>query len=196
MRSLQPTLHCSWNQVDNHVLVQWDDCCFHDLSWWLDPVRLEDGVSLAQVSPNLDLWSNACDVDRGAHLGQEVVSGQWSPEDAYLSSNARELLAVERGLLHFQSQVLGSTVAVFADNSTAVAYLRKSGHSLGDSELHHTENSPVGGGPPHPSSPSIHHGKEQYPRGRFVQAQSDPGLQVDAQVGGISGAPQEVAGVG
>ena len=33
---------------------------------------------------------------------------------------------MERGL-HFQAQISGSTVAVFADNSTTVAYLRKAG---------------------------------------------------------------------
>ena len=34
---------------------------------------------------------------------------------------------MERGLLHFQSLLLDSTVSVFVDNSTAVAYLRKQG---------------------------------------------------------------------
>ena len=69
----------------------------------LDPVRLQEGGSLSQVSPNLDFWSDASDVGWGAHLGQEVASGKWSPEEASMSVIARELLAVERGLLHFQS---------------------------------------------------------------------------------------------
>ena len=124
MWSLQLTLHRSWDQVDDSVLVQWDDWCLQDLSWWLNLVCLQEGVSLGQVSPNLDFCS---DVGWGAHLGQEVASGRWSLEEASLSINSRELLAVERGLLHFQSQVSRSTVAVFADNSTTVAYLRKSG---------------------------------------------------------------------
>ena len=62
---------------------------------------------MAQVSSNLDFWSDASDVGWGAHLGQEVVSGRRSPEEASLSINARELLSMERGLLHFQSQVSG-----------------------------------------------------------------------------------------
>ena len=47
--------------------------------------------------------------------------------------NARELLAVQRGLLHFQSFLSGATFAVFCDHITAVAYLRKDGgtRSLG-----------------------------------------------------------------
>ena len=34
---------------------------------------------------------------------------------------------MERGLLHFQSLVCNSTVSIFTDNSTTIAYLRKSG---------------------------------------------------------------------
>ena len=60
-------------------------------------------------------------------LGDTIVSGSWSPQDADLSTNARELLVVERGLHHFAPQLIDSTVAVFVDNSTAIAYLRKQG---------------------------------------------------------------------
>ena len=77
--------------------------------------------------PNLDFWPDALDVGWGAHLGDDVVSGCWSPQDADLSVNARELLAVERGLHHFAPQVVELIVAVFVDNSTAVAYLRSQG---------------------------------------------------------------------
>ena len=63
----------------------------------------------------------------GAHLGLLTASGLWSQEESQLSINARELLAVRRGLLHFQSSLVRKTVSVFCDNSTAVAYLRKEG---------------------------------------------------------------------
>ena len=130
-------------------------------------------------------------------MDKEVISGHWSPEEASLSINARELLAVERGLLYFQTQVSESTVSVFTVNSTAVACLRKAGgHSLGDCELHCSADSPVGGGSPRCSGPSVHHGEEQCARGRVVQAQSSPGVRVDTQVGGLSEPSQEVAGVG
>ena len=86
--------------------------------------HLIEGVSLFQVSPSLDFWSDASDVGWGAHLGDDVASGLWSPQERDLSINAREFLAMERGLLHFAPQLMNSTVSVFADNSTAVAYLR------------------------------------------------------------------------
>ena len=112
------------------------------------------GVSLSHHSPDLDFWSNESDVGWGAHLGHEVVSGLWSPEETSLSVNTRELLAVERGLLLFPSSVSHSTVAVFADNSAAVAYLCNAGgtrspalnaiaqHILRWSELQHVRLAP------------------------------------------------------
>ena len=55
--------------------------------------HLEEGVSLSQVSPNLDFWLDALDVGWGAHVGDDMVSGRCSPQEADLSINVRELLA-------------------------------------------------------------------------------------------------------
>ena len=95
MRSLQFFLRHSWDQVDQSVLIRWAPEVRYDLEWWLDRARLELGVPLDQVSPQLDLWSDASDVGWGAHLGEDVASGLWSREEVALSINARELLAVE-----------------------------------------------------------------------------------------------------
>ena len=84
-------------------------------------------MSLCQVSPNLDFWSDASDVGWGAHLGHQVASGLWDFPQAFMSINARELLAIQHGLHHFQLSLRGHTVAVYCDNVTAVAYLRKEG---------------------------------------------------------------------
>ena len=127
MRSLQFTLRRAWDQVDQSALVSWTPGIRLDLEWWLDRERLELGVVLDQVSPQLDLWSDASDVGWGAHLGEEVSSGRWSPEELDLSINARELLAIERALLFFAPQIKDSSVAIFADNPTAVTYLRNQG---------------------------------------------------------------------
>ena len=90
-------------------------------------LHLSQGVSPRQVSPDLDFWSDASDVGWGAHLGHHTASGLWSHVEVPLSINAKKLLAVRRGLLHFQSSLVGKTVSVFCDNNTAVAYLRKEG---------------------------------------------------------------------
>ena len=127
MRSLQFILRQSWDHVDQTVLVAWTPGIRRDLDWWLDRKRLELGVALDQVSPQLDLWSDTSDVGWGAHLGEEVTSGLWAPEELDVSINVRELLAIERVLHWFAPQIRNSSVAIFADNATAVAYLLNQG---------------------------------------------------------------------
>ena len=127
MRSLQLALRSQWDHVDQSQLVEWSPVIRQDLSWWLDRDRLELGISLEQVSPQLELWSDASDVGWGAHLDEQVASGLWAPEDVELSINARELLAIERALMWFAPHLAGSSVAVFTDNSTAISYLRNQG---------------------------------------------------------------------
>ena len=99
MRSFQFTLRKYWDHVDQTVLVEWTQEIHQDLVWWLDRDRLEQGVALEQVSPQLDLWSDASDMGWGAHLGEEVASGLWAPEKLDVSINVRELLAIEKALL-------------------------------------------------------------------------------------------------
>ena len=126
MRSLQICLQRSWDRLHPSAPVAWSPDCLRDLRWWLHGDNLSRGVSLRQVSPDLDFWSDASDVGWGAHLGDRVVSGLWDQSEA-LPVNARGLLASRRGLLHFQSFLSGTTVAWFCDSVTAVAYLRKEG---------------------------------------------------------------------
>ena len=92
--------------------------------------RLELGISLEQVSHQLELWSDASDVGWGAHLDESVTSSLWAPEEVEFSINVRELLAIERALLWFALQLIGSSVAIFADNSTAIAYQKNQGGTL------------------------------------------------------------------
>ena len=128
MRSFQFALHRAWDRVDPEALVRWSPEIYQDLLWWLDRERLERGISLEQVSPQLDLWSDASDVGwGGAHLGEDVVSGLWSPEERLSSINHRELLAFFYALQHFLPLVRNASVAVFADNTTVLAYLKNQG---------------------------------------------------------------------
>ena len=55
MRSLQLTLRRHWDHIDQPVLVEWSPAIRQDLDWWFDRERLQLGVSLEQVSPQLDL---------------------------------------------------------------------------------------------------------------------------------------------
>ena len=127
MRSLQLPLQRQWDLIDQSLLVEWSPVIQDVLSWWLDRDRSVLGVSLELVSPQLEFWSVASDVGWGAHLDEQVASGLSAPEDVERSINAREILAFERALKWFAPLLAGSSVAVFADNSTAVSYLRNQG---------------------------------------------------------------------
>ena len=127
MRSLQLTLRRQCDQIDQSQLVEWSPVVQDDLSWWRDRDCLVLSVSLEQVSPQLELWSDASDVGWGAHLDEQFASGLWVPEDIERSINAREILAIESARKWFASLLAGSSVAVFADESTAVSYLRNQG---------------------------------------------------------------------
>ena len=184
MRSLQLALWSQWDQVDQSQLVEWSPVIHQDLSWWLDRDRLVLGISLEQVSPQLELWSDASDVGWEAHLDEQVASGLWAPEDVELLINARELLAIERALLWFAPHLAGSSVAVFADNSTAISYLRNQGgtHS---SFLNSIAQRIL---------PTVHYGETQCSSGRSFSPKPDLGLRVDVEAGGLRGSVQEMAG--
>ena len=193
MRSLQFTIRRSWDQVDQTALVAWNPEISADLEWWLNRDRLVLGIALDQVSPQLDLWSDASDVGWGEHLGEEVVFGRWAPEELDFSVNARELLAIERALHCFASQIRDSSVAIFADNSTAIVYLRNQGgtrslllNAIAQRILRWSETS---------FDSTIYHGSSQCASGLVISSQSGARVRMNAQDRGIPRAPEEVASV-
>ena len=100
---------------------------------------------------------------------------------------------MERGLHHFAPQLVDSTVAVYADNSTAVAYLRNQGGSpsllnaIAPRILRWAVSSSS-------SRFAVHYEKEQCPGGRSLQAQSDFGLGMDSEKRSLSGSTETLAG--
>ena len=104
--------------------------------------RLELGISLAQVSPDLDFWSDTSDLGWGAHLADKVASGLWSPEELNLFINARKLLAVERGLLQFSHLLARSIVCGQFHDSGVSAQARRDSFSC--PQLDCTTDPPLG----------------------------------------------------
>ena len=67
--------------------------------------------------------------------------------------------------------------------------------SFFSSELHRSENSPLGGESSCCDFPPVYYGEAQRPRGCSVSPKSNSGLRMDAEAGGLQGSVQEVAGV-
>ena len=143
MRSLQLALRRQWDHVDQSILVKWSQEIHQDLDWWLDRDRLELGISLEQVSPQLELWSDASDVGWGAHLDESVTSGLLG------SRGSRVFHQRQRVPDHRES----SPVVCSASRRFFGGNLRRQFHghylpteprrySLSSSELHRAEDSP------------------------------------------------------
>ena len=126
MRLLQLCLKDQWDFLDDQFQVSWSLLCREDLLWWSKQVRLREGVSLSLPAPNISFFSDASDVGWGALVGEHHASGLWLPHQKALSINMRELLAVQLGLQAFEHLIVGMSVALFCDNTTTVAYLRRS----------------------------------------------------------------------
>ena len=127
IRLLQLCLKDQWDFLDDQFQVSWSPLCREDLLWWSRKVQLREGVSLSLPAPDISFFSDASDVGWGALVGEHHASGLWLPHQKALSINMRELLAVQLGLQAFEHLIVGMSVALFCDNTTTVAYLRRSG---------------------------------------------------------------------
>ena len=91
--------------------------------FWLLLALLHWLKELGFEAPDLNLgW--------GATVADQFASGVWLESEVSLSINHSKLLAVERGLRTLCPCLEGRVVAVFCDNTTAVAYMRRQGRTL------------------------------------------------------------------
>ena len=136
MRSFQFALHRAWDRLDTEALVRWSPAIRQNLLWWLDRERLELGISLEQVSLQLDLWSDTSDVGwggvprRGCRFRALVSRGAsqlHKPSGAVGSFLCAPAFSSTCSQRHFLPLVRNTSVAVFADNTTALAYLKNQG---------------------------------------------------------------------
>lgn len=129
MRSLQIRLGRLWKRSSEpeETPVRRSEDIHQDLLWWLDVENLNRGQSLQTVLPELSLHSDASSLGWGASLLHLTVSGVWSPQEETLHINLLELRAIKLALMHFVQEVRGRAVALFTDNTTALAYLANQG---------------------------------------------------------------------
>ena len=153
-------------------------------------------MSLSLPVPNESFFSDASDVGWGALVGEHHASGLWSSLQTALSINLRELLAVQYGLRALEHLLVGLSVALFCDNTTTVAYLRRSGGTF-SSTLNDTareiflwaENHCVRLLPA-----SIYHGLVQRHSGHSESPQSGDRVRVDSSSGGGRSTGPQMAG--
>ena len=79
MRSLQLRLRSKWNFRDDYLRIPWDPLCQEDLLWWSRAIQQQEGIDLSLPVPDLSFYSDASDVGWGAIIGEQQVSGVWTP---------------------------------------------------------------------------------------------------------------------
>src|SRR5207253_6833498 len=119
-----------WSAATNDYEFRlWLDRSFpvHDLLWWAKASNVLPGVPLHEPHPELVMMTDASLQGWGAHVGDQVASGVWSVRQQKLHVNVLELLAIRHGISAFLPLLQGKAVQVRADNTTALAYLKKGG---------------------------------------------------------------------
>ena len=129
MRPLQYYLNQSWDRShqSEKTAIRIPLPLLPDIAWWNCQDRLGRGISLAPRNPDLALLSDASRSGWGATIAGYHYAGLWSEEELALHINNLELRAIWNTLRAAEHLVVGKTVSVFADNSTALSYLLKQG---------------------------------------------------------------------
>ena len=112
--------------------IGWTPDNLVDLQRWRLLSNLLASRDLRDVSLDFLLYTGASTRGWGCSLLHLTASGLWSEEESALYIYLLKLRAVWVALLHFQHLPQGKTVGVFAENTTALAYLSHQGgtHSL------------------------------------------------------------------
>ena len=127
MRPLQYHLNRCWDRESQKALIPVPPDLRPYLTWWLAPQRLSRGFSLQKENPALQLYSDASREGWGATIEGIHLSGKWSLQDKRHHINTLELKAIWLALREVTNLVEGKTIAVFADNTTALSYISKQG---------------------------------------------------------------------
>ena len=180
-------------QPDNFQ-VEWDSDCRPDLLWWSDVSHLQIVMPLGESLPDLCLFTDASDTGWGSSLGDVHLAGSWSPLSSRFSINHRELLAVLLALQGFLPSLRGRVVAVFSDNTTALAYLKEQGgtrsatlNTVARSLLRFCEDS-------NSAAFSVHPRQDECPRRLSESQESGHRFRMDPLCGGISSSSLPLAG--
>ena len=127
MRSLQLRLNFARRLLPDSDSVSWDASCLEDLRWLSEVSHLLVGLPLGLSHSSLSLFTEASDSGWGASLSDDHMSDSWSLPCSHFSINHWELLVVFYGVQGFLPLLRHRSVSLFADNTTALTYLRNQG---------------------------------------------------------------------
>lgn len=129
MRPIQMYLLHFWrpSSQDLFFCIPLREHLVEHLKWWSLTANITRGKSFQPPPSVLTIQTDASLTAWGACLGNQIVQGQWSPEQKKMHINSLEMEAVFNTLVHFLTQLRNQSILVRSDNTTVVQYLNKQG---------------------------------------------------------------------
>ena len=126
MRPFQFHLKEHWRYPQSlDSLLPWTETISTNLEWWQNPTNVMKGADLHPKDHSVQLFTDASNKGRGAHLEQASTKGLWSDRENRLHINVLDLKLVSLALQRFKDQCQNQTVLVAMDNSTVVACINE-----------------------------------------------------------------------
>lgn len=110
----------SWN----HLLVL-PTSAKEELLWWIDRLQSWNGQCFLPTTPQVEIFTDASNSGWGIVAGQNSWNGRWTPEEAALHINQKELLVIWKALM--LRRWTGKNIRIMCDNTTTIAYVNKFG---------------------------------------------------------------------
>ena len=193
MRALQLRLSVAGPGLLDSTEVYWDDSCLEDLRWWSVESHLLAGCPFNLSFPELALFTDASDTGWGASLGDDRFSGLWPHHCSLFSTNHRELLAVLYAIQGFLPLLRSHSSSLYADNTTALSYLRKEGGTRSATQCCGSVDPEILRGASNLSGARVYSWSPQCARRLFQSPVSSSGFGVDSLSAGLSGGPSLMA---
>ena len=194
VRSVQLCLHQQWDREDISALIPWSPLCRRDLQWWLDLPRLSLGVSLVQVSPDLDFWSDASDVGWSAHLGSHCFRPLGSGASSAVHQRARAP-SCQGGSPPFSALSPGDgCVSLLRQQHCGVLSAQGRGNQISVFEHTSSGDPALDGVSLHPTPAPVHSGVSERPRGLPLSSSPTSSYRMIPSPGGFSIFKSSLAG--
>ena len=129
MRPLQLELKKLWSQslsLDKKIILSQE--VLDHLNWWKERHNVMATVPLHLPKPSISIYTDASMEGWGAHMGEFMIQGTWSPQESKLHINVLELKAVHYALKELVSRSPHhKVIQVVTDNTTVACYINKQG---------------------------------------------------------------------
>ena len=125
MRPFQFNLRLAKAQgLSNWDLLPLPPSCRSALLWWLKEGRLSQGIPISLSPPEISMETDASTIGWGCRIESHLSQGLWSQQERQLHINILELRAIYNAIFQNKHLLQGKVVALYGDNTTALAYIK------------------------------------------------------------------------